>query len=301
MDRFTSYLGIPQHGSFQKGIDSVSDSISGMGLDDVETPPPGDIDNSSLLQPTGAEAFINDGEYAIFASKLQEGGARGGHEAIIKQRLVEGSDFYTLGCGQWTLISSWYGGGVEVKRRVFEAARGQKVLEIYPRLIWIRSKDGQGGDEVKIPLVVRIHQSIDRPKRGAHRNPGFAVEQNKPIEMTLVNPVKTQVSRNTTMSELRRKAVDMCKPERPYELWLGSEAEGRHLLLCKEDDERTLEECDTADFSIFSFDHCADGAASKAPIVIKVPKTHPPNPSPQPPTPNARPLLLGSYGIAFGV
>lgn len=47
-----------------------------------------------------------------------------------------------------------YGGGVEVKRRVFEAARGQKVLEIYPRLVWIRSKDSEGGEEAKIPLMV---------------------------------------------------------------------------------------------------------------------------------------------------
>lgn len=98
-----------------------------------------------------------------------------------------------------------------------------------------------------------------------------------------------QVSRNTTMSELRRKAVDMCKPERPYELWLGSESEGRHLL-CKEDDERTLEECDTADFSIFSFDQCSSGdTCSSRPVVLKV---FPPAPEPR----RARTTHLGSRG-----
>lgn len=195
--------------------------------------------------------FNNGGDHALFAKRMADTCSKSkmAENAVIRPGMSEGSDFYTISSGQWQLLSSWYGGGPEIKRSVREGARGHKFLEIYPRMLWTTREE----DEAKYPLLI---------------------------------------SRSTTLSELRREAADLCRPEQPYELWLGSDTGGRHLLLCKEDDERTLDECDVTDFSVFCFESGA-GTSAGGPLPIILGNGVPEGGSKQ-----RRQGINGGYGFA---
>lgn len=136
-----------------------------------------------------------------------------GSQVILKRKLVEGKDFCILSSGQWNLLKSWYGAGPEVGRKVVT---------------------GTG----------RNQKFIDLYPLQLWLFPNSKSEEKKKKALL--------VGKTTTVEDFRKMAVGMCMPEDSSELWMVDK-EHKPMLLCKDGDKRTLEECDFADFNMFCF------------------------------------------------